>query len=114
MPTVNGRDHTCALALPRQLWVYPALLPPGSPPRYRQPMIARSSLDARTRVPLRFLRSSWPWRSLAYLLLSALPVGLVVGAVLVAEATGIESAGLGRELGIAGFAALLLGTPLIA
>ena len=77
-------------------------------------MIARSSLDALTRAPLRFLRSSWPWRSLAYLCLSGLPVGLIAGCVLLVERAGFESAGLGRELGVAGAAALLLGTPLIA
>jgi signal transduction histidine kinase len=77
-------------------------------------MIARSSLDALTRAPLRFLRSSWPWRSLAYLCLSGLPVGLIVGSVVLVESAGFESAGLGRELGVAGAAALLVATPLIA
>ncbi|GIH04221.1 histidine kinase [Rhizocola hellebori] len=77
-------------------------------------MIARSSLDALTRAPLHFLRSSWPWRSLAYLCLSALPAAVVVGGVVFAESAGIEASGRGRELGVAGAAALLLVTPLIA
>ncbi len=77
-------------------------------------MIARSSLDALTQAPLRFLRSSWPWRSLGYLLLSALPAAVTAGAYVAAEWAGIEAAGMGRELAVAGVAALLLATPLIA
>jgi signal transduction histidine kinase len=46
-------------------------------------MIARSALEAATRPPWRLLASSWPWRSLAYLLsglLSALlPLALLAG-----------------------------------
>ena len=108
------RDRCGRIGVAARAFGIPSTTVVGHAPRYRRPMIARSSLDALTRAPLRFLRSSWPWRSLAYLSLSALPVALAIGAVVVAESAGIESAGLGRELGIAGFAALLLGTPLIA
>ncbi|MEO3793117.1 histidine kinase [Nonomuraea sp. B10E15] len=36
-------------------------------------MLNRTALEALTRRPLPFLRSAWPWRSVAYLLASAVP-----------------------------------------
>ncbi|MFC4585053.1 histidine kinase [Sphaerisporangium corydalis] len=48
-------------------------------------MFTRTALEAVTRPPAAFLRSSWPWRSLAYLLssvpLAALASGVVYAAV---------------------------------
>ncbi|WP_308168199.1 histidine kinase [Nonomuraea sp. NEAU-A123] len=43
-------------------------------------MLTRTALEALTQRPPAFLRSAWPWRSLAYLLAGAAP-GLVVFAV---------------------------------
>ncbi|MFD1547653.1 sensor histidine kinase [Nonomuraea guangzhouensis] len=43
-------------------------------------MLTRTALEALTQRPPVFLRSAWPWRSLAYLLAGAVP-GLVVFAV---------------------------------
>ncbi|MEU7861312.1 histidine kinase [Nonomuraea sp. NPDC049141] len=43
-------------------------------------MLTRTALEALTQRPPAFLRSAWPWRSLAYLLAGAVP-GLVVFAV---------------------------------
>ncbi|HEY9327725.1 MAG TPA: histidine kinase [Streptomyces sp.] len=42
-------------------------------------MIARNTLEALAHRPLRFLTSTWPWRSLAYLLSSAAVGALVAG-----------------------------------
>ncbi|HEX6682228.1 MAG TPA: histidine kinase [Candidatus Limnocylindrales bacterium] len=44
-------------------------------------MTVRGALEALTYNPLRFTRSRWPWRSLAYLLASAVPAALAAGAV---------------------------------
>ncbi|NUS09620.1 MAG: sensor histidine kinase [Nonomuraea sp.] len=47
----------------------------------------RTALEALTRRPADFLRSAWPWRCAAYLLLSVVPgaaVGLVVAVVMLA------------------------------
>jgi signal transduction histidine kinase len=63
----------------------------------------RTALEALTRHPLSFLRSWWPWRSLAYLLSSAvLGAGVAIAAVLISllgsvplmAVTGIAGAGL--------------------
>ncbi|GGK81401.1 histidine kinase [Sphaerisporangium melleum] len=61
-------------------------------------MLARTALAAITRSPAAFLRSSWPWRSLAYLLCSAVHA---VAACMVIYAAYAYGAGL------ATFAALL-------
>ncbi|MEV0648080.1 sensor domain-containing protein [Phytomonospora sp. NPDC050363] len=52
-------------------------------------MIARTPLQAMTQRPSVFLRSAWPWRSAAYLLL-----GGVVGGLLMLVFTGLVLAGL--------------------
>ncbi len=72
-------------------------------------MIARSSLDALTRAPLWFLRSSWPWRSLGYLAASLLPAGAIAGLVVLGQAADV-----GRGTAAVGFFLLLLCAPLVA
>ncbi|MEU4230877.1 histidine kinase [Nonomuraea sp. NPDC026600] len=72
-------------------------------------MLTRTALEALTQRPPAFLRSAWPWRSLAYLLAGAVP-GLVVFAVV---ANGLLS-----RLPLVVIAAVLavgvLGRPLVA
>ncbi len=47
--------------------------------RYGHSVIARNTLDALAQRPLSFLTSSWPWRSLSYLLSSAVVGACVAG-----------------------------------
>ncbi|NUW37058.1 sensor histidine kinase [Nonomuraea sp. SMC257] len=44
-------------------------------------MLVRTALEALAQRPITFLRSAWPWRSLAYLLAGAVPGLPVLGAV---------------------------------
>jgi len=64
----------------------------------------RTAQEALAQRPLRFLASSWPWRSLAYLL-----SGVLVGAVTLAVLSVLVSTGLILALGLVG---LLLFVPI--
>ncbi len=69
-------------------------------------MPVRNALDALTMRPTRFLRSSWPWRSLAYL-----AGGALLGGATMLVLAGLLAAGLLLAVllvGLAGFVALAL------
>jgi signal transduction histidine kinase len=69
-------------------------------------MPVRNALDALTLRPTRFLRSSWPWRSLAYL-----AGGALLGGATMLVLAGLLTAGLLLAvllIGLAGFVALAL------
>ncbi|MEV0194930.1 histidine kinase [Nonomuraea sp. NPDC050691] len=68
-------------------------------------MLVRTALEALAQRPIPFLRSAWPWRSLAYLLAGAVP-GLPVLAVVAIVATTSSPAAL-----VAGVAVSALLTP---
>nr|WP_055504916.1 histidine kinase [Nonomuraea pusilla] len=51
-------------------------------------MRTSTALEALARRPASFLRSSWPWRALAYLLASAVPGGVVIAVGLAASLLG--------------------------
>ncbi|NUW44415.1 sensor histidine kinase [Nonomuraea rhodomycinica] len=60
-------------------------------------MLVRTALEALAQRPIPFLRSAWPWRSLAYLLAGAvpgLPVLGVVAAVAVTSSPAVLAAGV--------------------
>jgi signal transduction histidine kinase len=63
-------------------------------------VLARTALAAMTRSPSAFLRSSWPWRSLAYLLCSAVHGAAAGGMIYAVHAHGVG-------LGVAAVAGLL-------
>ncbi|WP_239137904.1 sensor histidine kinase [Sphaerisporangium rufum] len=67
-------------------------------------MPARSALEAVTQSPRRFLRSSWPWRSFAYLLGSGVLAVPALGLYLLAHQVG----------GAAAYLALLAGAAVLA
>ncbi|PZG53891.1 sensor histidine kinase [Spongiactinospora gelatinilytica] len=69
-------------------------------------MPPRTSLSALTRRPSAFLRSSWPWRSLAYLLVSGVFAVVVTGVIMIAYRFGVPLA-----CGAAVLAVALLGLP---
>ncbi|WP_026209109.1 sensor histidine kinase [Catelliglobosispora koreensis] len=71
-------------------------------------MIARSALEALTQSPLRLLRSAWPWRSLAYLLLSVIPGAFIIS---VGWLGGQLMGTVGPTL--AGFTVVIVATPVI-
>ncbi|MCC5581492.1 sensor domain-containing protein [Microtetraspora sp. AC03309] len=72
-------------------------------------MRARTALEALTRHPLSFLRSRWPWRSLAYLLSSA-----VLGVTVAVVAVSISFLGFVPLMVAAGLAAAALVVPSVA
>lgn len=65
-------------------------------------MAVRTAQQALTQRPTRFLRSSWPWRSLAYLL-----SGAAFGATTLSVLGGLLFAGLALTLCVVGLAVLL-------
>ena len=69
-------------------------------------MPARNALEALTMRPTRFLLSSWPWRSLAYLTGGALLGLATIFAVLVLLAAGVVLSVL--VIGVAGYLATVL------
>ncbi|GIH22661.1 histidine kinase [Acrocarpospora phusangensis] len=64
-------------------------------------MLARTALAAITRRPAAFLRSSWPWRSLAYLLCSAVHAVAACVTIYAAYAYGVGLATAGAVLAVA-------------
>ncbi|MGW4475015.1 sensor histidine kinase [Nonomuraea sp. NPDC004354] len=71
-------------------------------------MRTSTALEALSRRPLSFLRSSWPWRSLAYLLSSVVP-----GSAVVVAAGLISSLALVPVMVVAGLAAVAVLVPLV-
>ncbi|MGV9301938.1 sensor histidine kinase [Nonomuraea sp. NPDC003727] len=71
-------------------------------------MRTSTALEALSRRPLSFLRSSWPWRSLAYLLSSVVP-----GSAVVVAAGLISSLALVPVMVVAGLAAVAALVPLV-
>ncbi|MER6946038.1 histidine kinase [Nonomuraea sp. NPDC000554] len=72
-------------------------------------MHARSAIQALSRRPSAFLRSSWPWRSLAYLLASAPHAALAMAVVFTAYSLGGAAASAAGLLVVA-----VLGLPVAA
>ncbi|GAA4596368.1 sensor histidine kinase [Planotetraspora phitsanulokensis] len=72
-------------------------------------MRTRTALEALTLRPLSFLRSWWPWRSLAYLLSSAL-----LGVTVAATAVSISLLGFVPLMAVIGIAAAGMVVPLVA
>ncbi|MGV9538390.1 hypothetical protein ACWDR9_32680, partial [Streptosporangium sandarakinum] len=70
------------------------LLLPGDGPR-----APRTALRALTGHPLGFLRTAWPWRSLAYLLSGTVFGAVPALVVWLAVAAGPAAAGLGVRVG---------------
>jgi signal transduction histidine kinase len=69
-------------------------------------MEVRTALDALSMRPTRFLRSAWPWRSLAYLI-----GGALLGITTIVAVIGLLLAGLALAVvvvGVAGFVATML------
>ncbi|MEV0620875.1 sensor domain-containing protein [Nonomuraea sp. NPDC050404] len=64
-------------------------------------MLARTALSAMTRRPSAFLRSSWPWRSLAYLLGSVPHAVIACGFIYGAYAYGVGAATVAALLALA-------------
>ncbi|MBN6050383.1 sensor histidine kinase [Nonomuraea sp. RK-328] len=69
-------------------------------------MLVRTALEALAQRPIPFLRSAWPWRSLAYLLAGAVPGVPVLGVVAAVAATSSPA------VLVAGVAGAALLTPL--
>jgi signal transduction histidine kinase len=69
-------------------------------------MVVRNALDALSMRPTQFLRSAWPWRSMAYL-----TGGALIGLATILAVTGLLAAGLVLSIvviGIAGYVATVL------
>jgi signal transduction histidine kinase len=75
-------------------------------------MQPRTALEALTLPPVALLRSSWPWRSLAYLMTGGLLGAATVGAVVVLLAVGAVLAVV--VIGFAAFVACLLSGIVVA
>jgi signal transduction histidine kinase len=82
--------------------VEPALQPPDTRADTVEQVTPRTSWQAISQRPLRFLSSSWPWRSLAYL-----ASGAIVGAVTAGVLTALTFAGVILTIVMVGLVVLL-------
>ncbi|MET7459128.1 sensor histidine kinase [Nonomuraea sp. NPDC005501] len=71
-------------------------------------MLVRTAPEALTQRPIPFLRSAWPWRSLAYLLAAVVPGVPVMGVVAGVAVTASPA------VAVAGVAVVALLTPVVA